>query len=324
LNRKKVVILNLGYADFEIEKRMLADIGVDVHIVENDCTTEDQVITAAHEADGVLIREAPFTRKVVSALSNCRIISRYGVGVDHIDLEAAAERKIYVTNVPDYCTEEVSDHAIALILACLRKLTLRDRLIREGVFETDINDSIYRSSGKTLGLVGYGKIAQAVHRKWNGFLPREVLVFDPYLKGGLISRNNARPVDLNVLLAESDIISLHAPLAPETKHIISKETLELLKTHAIIVNTSRGGLIDESALVEALKSGKLMAAGLDVFENEPIDETHPLCSLDNVVLSGHVAWYSRDSISTLQKEATKEVIRVFSGEPPKNWVNRWD
>ena len=198
MNRKKVVILNLGYADFEIEKRMLADIGVDVDIVENDCSTEDQVIAAAHEADGVLIREAPFTRKVVSALSNCRIISRYGVGVEHIDLEAAAERKIYVTNVPDYCTEEVSDHAIALIMACLRKFTLRDRLIRKGVFETDINDAIYRSSGKTLGLVGYGKIAQAVHRKWNGFLPREVLVFDPYVKAELISRYNTRPVDLNV------------------------------------------------------------------------------------------------------------------------------
>ena len=324
MNRKKVVILNLGYADFETEKRMLADIGVDVHIVENDCSTEDQVIAAAHEADGMLIREAPVTRKVIAALSSCRIISRYGVGVDHIDLEAAAECKIYVTNVPDYCSEEVSDHAIALILACLRKLTLRDRLIHQGVFETDINDSIYRSTGKTLGLVGYGKIAQAVHRKWNGFLPREVLVFDPYIKNELISRNNSRPVDLNVLLAESDIISLHAPLVPETKHIISKETLELLKTHAIIVNTSRGGLIDEPALVEALKSGKLMAAGLDVFENEPIDETHPLCSLENAVLSGHVAWYSRDSISTLQKEATTEIIRVFAGELPKNWVNRWN
>lgn len=319
-----MVIVNLGYADFETEKRLLADIGVDVHIVENDCTTEAQVIAAAHDADGVLLREAPFTRKVIAALTSCRIISRYGVGVDHIDLGAAAERKIYVTNVPDYCSEEVSDHAIALILACLRKLTLRDRLIRQGVFETDINDSIYRSTGKTLGLVGYGKIAQAVHRKWNGFLPRQVLVFDPYVKGELISRNKARPVDLNVLLAESDIISLHAPLTPETKHIISKETLEIVKTHAIIVNTSRGGLIDESALVEALKSGKLMAAGLDVFENEPIDETHPLCSIENAVLSGHVAWYSRDSISTLQKEATTEIIRVFSDELPKNWVNRWN
>ena len=213
-----------------LKSGMLADIGVDVHIVESDCSTEDQVIAAAHDADGVLIREAPFTRKVIAALSSCRIISRYGVGVDHIDLEAAAERKIYVTNVPDYCSEEVSDHAIALILACLRKLTLRDRLIHQGVFETDINDSIYRSTGKTLGLVGYGKIAQAVHRKWSGFLPRQVLVFDPYVKGELISRNNARPVDLNVLLAESDIISLHAPLIPETKHIISKETLEIVKT----------------------------------------------------------------------------------------------
>ena len=324
MNQKKVVILNLGYADFEIEKRMLADIGVDVDIVENDCSTEDQVIAAAHEADGVLIREAPITRRVVSALTNCRIISRYGVGVDHIDLEAAAERKIYVTNVPDYCTEEVSDHAIALILACLRKLILRDRLIHEGVFETDINDSIYRSRGKTLGLVGYGKIAQAVHRKWKGFLPREVLVFDPYIEAELISRNNARPVDLNDLLAGSDIISLHAPLTPDTRHIICKESLVLLKKQAIIVNTSRGGLIDESALEEALKSGKLMAAGLDVFENEPIDETHPLCHLENAVLSGHVAWYSRDSISTLQKEATTEIIRVLSGDLPKNWVNRWD
>lgn len=324
MKRKKVLILNLGYADFETETRMLADIGVDVHQAETDCITEDQVIAAARGADGLLIREAPITQNVIATLTRCRIISRYGVGVDHIDLEAAARSKIYVANVPDYCSEEVSDHAVTLILACLRKITLRDRLVRRGVFEKDIYETIHRSTGNVLGLVGYGRIAQKVHRKWSGFLPKEVLVFDPYADNAIISQNRARKVDLRTLLTESDIISLHAPLTPETRHLINEDSLALLKPRAILVNTSRGGLIDERALVASLEKEQILAAGIDVFESEPIDDTHPLTKLPNAILSGHVAWYSKEALATLQREAAAEVVRVFSGENPKNWVNRWD
>jgi len=318
-----VAIINIGYEHYELEKRLLGKIGAKVRIVDEDCRTEAQVIAASKDAHAIMLREAPFTRKVIDTLTCCKIIARYGVGVDHIDLEAARRRQIYVCNVPDYCTEEVSDHALALILACLRNLPLRDRRVREGIFESDINDSIYRASGKTMGLVGYGKIAQTVHRKWQGFLPRQVLVCDPFMPADIIQQKGAHKVELNTLLQDSDIVSLHAPLTEKTHHLISIDAFRLMKPTAILVNTSRGGLINEAALADALKSNRILAAGLDVFENEPISAEHPFMRFSNVVLSSHVAWYSKEAVVQLQADATKEVLRVLSNEKPKNWVNPW-
>ncbi len=323
MSKYRVVIVNLGYPSFETEKMILAPLDADVIPADSDCTTEDEVIAAASDAHAVLIREAPVSRRVINAIPHCRAIVRYGVGVDNIDLEAAAENNIYVANVPGYGTEEVSDHAVALLLACVRNLLHRDRSLREGRFETDIDDEVYRTTGKTLGLIGYGQISQAVHRKWNGFKPSRVLIHDPYADTELIAANGGERVSPDMLLAESDYVSLHAPLTDETRHIIDAAALERMKPTAILVNTARGELIDEMALVSAIKNNQILAAGLDVFESEPISPNHPLFGLPNVVLTGHVGWYSKNAVNELQTRAASEVKRIFSGEKPENWVNPW-
>lgn len=321
--RYKVAVVNLGYESYHVEREILEPIGVELILASKDCLTEEDVIDAARDADAILVREAPISGKVLESIDRCKVIVRYGVGVDNIDLEAAKQKKIYVANTPGYGTEEVSDHAAALLLACIRKLLIRDKTLRQGKFEIDINDTIYRTTGKNLGIIGYGQIGRAFHRKWKGFLPDRVLVFDPYVTPEIIQENGAERVDLDTLLAESDYISLHTPLSPETKHIINEAALRKMKPTAILINTSRGEVIDEDALIKALNEDWILAAGLDVFEKEPLDLNHPFIGIPNIVLTGHVGWYSKDSVRELQTRGAQEVLRVFSGESPICWVNKW-
>jgi D-3-phosphoglycerate dehydrogenase len=324
MKRYRVVVVNLGYATYATEAAILAAVDAEVIAAARDCLTEADVVAAAAEADAILVREAPITRRVLEAMPRCRAIVRYGVGVDNIDLQAAAARGIFVANVPGYGTEEVSDHAVALLTACIRQLPQRDRAIRAGRFETGIDARIYRTTGKVLGLVGYGQIARAVHRKWRGFLPSRVLVCDPHVDSGRIAEEGAEAVALETLLGVSDYISLHAPLTAETRHMIDAAALGRMKPTAILVNTARGELVDESALVAALAEERILAAGLDVFENEPLPQGHPLTGLPNAVLSGHVGWYSLNAVQELQTRAAHEVRRVLAGESPQCWVNRWE
>jgi D-3-phosphoglycerate dehydrogenase len=321
--KHKVVVVSLGYESYATERELLLAADAELVLAPRDCLTEEEVIAAARDADAILVREAPVSARVIDALPRCKAVVRYGVGVDNIDLEHARRRGVYVANVPGYGTEEVSDHAAALLLACIRNLRTRDANLRRGKFETDIREPIFRTSGKTLGLIGYGRIGQALHRKWKGFLPGQVLVFDPHARPETVRAAGAAAVDLNALLAESDYISLHAPLTLQTRHIINPETLAKMKPGAIIVNTARGELIDEKALAAALATGRLAAAGLDVFEQEPLAFDHPFIGLPNVVLSGHVGWYSKDAIRELQTRGAQEIVRVLSGETPQCWVNRW-
>lgn len=321
--RFKVAVVNLGYESYQTERDILKTIDADLIVAPGDCLTEEEVIRVAGDADGILVREAPISAGVIHALEACKVIVRYGVGVDNIDLETASERKIYVANIPGYGTEEVSDHAVAMLLACIRNLITRDRNLRKGKFETDINDRIYRTTGKILGIIGYGKIGRAFHRKWSGFLPERTLVFDPILPRKTIMEHGAEATSLETLIRESDYISLHAPLTPENRHVIDEAALKMMKRTAIIINTSRGGLIDENALVRALTEDWILGAGLDVFEREPLEAGHPLTRLSNVILSGHVSWYSKDSIMELQTRGAEEVLRVLSGKPPVCWINKW-
>jgi D-3-phosphoglycerate dehydrogenase len=323
MSKLKAVVVNLGYESYDVERNILGNLDFEVVPAAEDCTTEEQVIAAAADADAVLVREAPMGRRVIEALSRCKAIVRYGVGVDNIDLEAARERRIYVANVPGYGTEEVSDHAAALLLGCIRTLLIRDTRLRQGKFETDINDELFRTTGKTLGLVGYGKISQALHRKWKGFLPAEVLVYDPFVENSVIKEQGGKPADMATLLSESDYISLHTPLTPDTRHIIDESALRMMKPTAIIVNTARGELIDEKALVDALNDRRILAVGLDVFEKEPISQDNPLLRMPNVILSGHTGWYSKDSVLELQTRAAQEIRRVFEGSYPEFWLNPW-
>jgi D-3-phosphoglycerate dehydrogenase len=319
----KIVVVNLGYESYRIEKEILEPLGAELVLASRDCTTEDEVIAAASDADAIFVREAPLSRRVLDSLPRCRIVARYGVGVDNIDLQYARKKGIYVANVPGYGTEEVSDHAVALLLACIRRLPLRDRILRSGRFETDIHDRIYRTTNKVLGIVGYGRIGRAVHRKWRGFLPARVLVYDPQVPVEAIRAEGGEPVEPEVIFRESDYISLHAPLTEATRQLIDAEALSRMKPTTILVNTARGELIDEAALIDALREGRILAAGLDVFDEEPVASDHPLLSMPNVVLSGHVGWYSKDAVRELQSRAAREIARVLSGESPQCWVNPW-
>jgi D-3-phosphoglycerate dehydrogenase len=323
MSKYTVVVVSLGYESYAIEREILKAVDADLALAPGDCLTETEVIDAAREADAILVREAPVSGPVIDAFTRCKAIVRYGVGVDNIDLEHARKRRIYVANIPGYGTEEVSDHAAALLLACIRRLCTRDANLRQGRFETDIREPIFRTVGKTLGLIGYGQIGRALHRKWMGFLPQRILVFDPFAPAEVIRENGAEPVDLDMLFAESDYISLHAPLTPQTRHIINATNLEKMKPTAILVNTARGELIDEKALAKSLSEGRVAAAGLDVFEKEPLAPDHPFIRLPNVVLSGHVGWYSKDAVKELQTRGAQEIVRVLSGGVPQCWVNRW-
>lgn len=319
----KVVIINPGYESYDIEREMLEPAGAEVIVAEKDCDTEDLIIVTAQDADGILVREGPVTGRVIESLKQLKIIARYGVGVDNVDLETARRHKIYVSIVPNYGNEDVSDHAVALMLACIRTLPIRDGNVRRGVFETDIIAEIHRTTGRNLGIIGYGKIARVFHRKWQGFLPARVLVYDPFVDEEIITENGAEKVDLNLLLEEADYISIHAPLTPDTRHIINESALKSMKPTAVIVNTSRGAIIDTLALAKALEKGEIFAAGIDVFEKEPLPVDHPLVSLPNVILTPHLAWYSKESTRDLQGGAAGEIKRVLTGQRPQNWANPW-
>ena len=320
----KVVVINPGFESYHLEKEILEPVGAEVIVAEKDCDTEDLIISTAAEAHAILVREGPVTGRVIEALKQLKIIARYGVGFDNVELETARRLKIYVSIVPNYGNEDVSDHAMALMLACIRTLTIRDGNVRRGNFETDLVTEIHRTTGRNLGLIGYGKIARVFHRKWQGFLPSRVLVYDPLVGEDIITQNGAERVELNELLKEADYISIHAPLNPQTRHLINAAALKQMKSTAVIVNTSRGAIIDTVALAEALAHGEIFAAGIDVFEKEPLPVDHPLTSLPNVILTPHLAWYSKESTRDLQVGAAREVERVLSGKPPINWINRWE
>lgn len=315
-----VVVLDEGYGGTEIEAAVLAPVGA--RVVERPCHGRAaEVRRAVAGADAVLVRESPVDAEAIAAMPACRAIVRYGVGVDNIDRDAATARRIFVANVPDYGVEEVSDHALALLLAVARRIVWRDRAVRSGAWNVARDEPMHRLDGKTLGLVGYGRIGQAFHRKARALGFARTLVYDPFRKTAL---DGAEPCDLLQLCAQSNAISLHAPLTPETLHLIGRTQLGLMKPTAILVNTSRGGLIDPVALHDALVEKRIFGAGLDVFEEEPPAKDNPLFALPNVVVTDHTGWYSEESVEDLRRKASEEIARVFSGETPRHWVNQWD
>ena len=318
--RKRVVVVDDGYGSYETEQGILESVSADVIVVP--CRGDvERVLAATPDADAVLVRESPISAKVIAQMPHCKGIVRYGIGVDNVDLAAARERRIYVANVPDYGVEEVSDHALALLMTIARRTATRDRAVRAGAWYVSRDEKMYRIAGRTVGLVGYGRIARAFERKMRGMGVARVLVYDPFLDAS--KHPDIELVDLDTLCAQSDYISLHSPLTPDTRHLIDAGKLALMKPTAILVNTARGGLIDETALFDALQSGALFGAGIDVFETEPPGTGHPLLQCDNVVVSDHTGWYSEDSVAELQHKAAQEVARILRGETPRNWVNSW-
>lgn len=317
--RTRIVVVEPGYEDYGVERSILEPLGAEV--VPIDCGGDaGRVAAAVRDADGVLIRESPLTAAAIDGATRCRVVVRYGVGVDNIDLDAARRRRIAVANVPDYGAEEVAVHAFALLLAVARRLPARDRAVRAGAWGVGQAEKIYRISGRTLGLVGFGRIARNLHERMLGIGIARTLVFDPYLSE---PPSGVDVVAFETLCRESDYVSLHAPLTDATRHLIDAAALALMKPTAILVNTARGPLVDEAALADALRTGRLFGAGIDVFDAEPPPPDHPFFALDSAVVTDHAGWYSEESVAELQRKGAEEIARVLSGEPPKSWVNAW-
>jgi len=315
----KVIVTDDRYGSYEEEKTVLKEIGASVEV--HNLGNEGQTIEVLRDADGILVNLHPLPATVIHELQKCRVISRYGVGYDNVSVETATAKGIWVARVPDYCLEDVSDQALALLLGCVRKVAFKDRRIREGAWNLHREQPSYRITGKTLGLIGYGAIARTLHRKISGFGLGRVLVFDPYLDPKKIEENGAESATLRSLLKNSDYISVHAPLNDGTQGLIGSRELSLMKKTAILINTSRGPLLEEKAVAEALANGKIAAAGLDVFEAEPLPAESPLRQLDNVILSDHTGWYSEESVTELKTKAAQNVLAVLNGGKPIYPVN---
>jgi D-3-phosphoglycerate dehydrogenase len=313
-----VAITDYVFPSLKPERAVLEPLGVELR--PQQCRSEEEIIALAQDADAVLNCYAKMTAHVIEELKCCRIIARYGIGVDNVDLAAATKSKILVTNVPDYCIDEVSDHTLALLLALARRITVADGAVKAGAWDVVAHAGIRRLRGQTLGLLGFGKIAKAMASKVQP-LGMKVLVYDPYLETELVSRYGVEAVSLDKLLAEADAISIHVPLSPETRNLIGERELALMKSAAFLINTSRGGIVDEQALAAALKEGQLGGAALDVLSVEPPPADHPLRQAPNIILTPHLAFYSRESVIELQTKAAEEVARALKGEPPRSPVN---
>lgn len=313
-----VAITDYVFPSLEPEHAVLASLGAELR--SQQCRSEEEIIALAHDADAILNCYAKMTARVIEGLERCRIIARYGIGVDNVDLAAATKAGILVTNVPDYCIDEVSDHALALLLALARQIVAADGAVKTGAWDVVAHAGIRRLRGQVLGLLGFGKIGRALALKARA-LGIKVLVYDPYIDSGLIAHVGVEAVTFDKLLAEADAISIHVPLTPETRDLIGKQELARMKPSAFLINTSRGGIVDERALAVALKENRLGGAALDVLSGEPPPRDHPLRQAPNIILTPHLAFYSKESVIELQTKAAEEVARALKGEPPRSPVN---
>ena len=273
------------------------------------------ILAVARDADAVLVTYAKLTPDLIRQLTRCKVIGRFGMGVDNIALQAAAERGIVVTYVPDYGVREVSDHAMALILALARKITLSNKLVQSGRWEMPAVVPLHRLDGRTLGIVGFGHIGRALAPKAKAF-GLNVLTHDPFVAAEQVLALGAEAVGFDALLQRSDYVSIHAPLTAETRGLFGAATFAKMKPGALLINTARGPLVDEPALLAALKSGQIGGAALDVVATEPLPKESPLLGHDNLILSPHTAFYSEEALNELQSKCAADVARVLSGEPP--------
>jgi len=273
----------------------------------------EDIVAVAKDADAVLVTYAKLTRDVLMQLNRCRAIGRFGLGVDNIDLPTAKEKGIAVNYVPDYCIREVSDHAMALLLALIRKIPLSNKLVQSGRWEMPAVVPIRRIEGTVLGLIGFGHIPRLVAPKAQAF-GMKVISYDPFAKPEAFKAAAVESVDLDTLLKTSDYVSVHAPLLQATRGMLNAAAFGEMKKGAYVVNTARGPLIDEPALVAALDSGQVGGAGLDVVAAEPLAKDSPLLGRDNVIISPHTAFYSIEALNELQTKCATDVARVLNGE----------
>lgn len=312
-----LVITDCDHDTIDEELAVAATRGLALELAQ--CRTEDDVIAAARDADAIVVQYAPITDRVLAALPRLRAIGRYGVGVDTVDVAAATARGIAVCNVPDYGTEDVSDHAIALALTLVRGIVQFDRAMRDGEYALSHAKPLHRTKETVFGVVGLGRIGLATARKARA-LGFSVLGCDRR-DDPIASSDGITVVDFETLLSQSDVISLHVPFDDTTRHLIDAVAISQMKHGAMLVNTCRGGVVDTAAVVEALRSGALKGAGLDVFEEEPLPAESLLYDLPGAALTPHAAWYSEESESELKRRAVENVIDVCEGITPRDILN---
>jgi D-3-phosphoglycerate dehydrogenase len=309
----KVVVSDQVFPSVDVERGLLAEIDAELTVASGGI---EEVLATAEDADAILNTYLPWDATSIGRLKKCRIIARYGIGIDNVDLAAASDRGIVVTNVPDYSVEEVATHALALILASVRRLSFANESLREGGWSIDRFRPIRRLSTLTVGLVGFGRIGRRIAAPLEA-LGVTIVTYDPYLT----PTAEIQPLSsLDELLSTSDVVSLHLPLTPETRGLIDEEAIGKMKPDAILINTSRGPLVQLDAVTSALREGRLGGAGLDVFDTEPLDPSR-IEDVPNLIVTPHMAYYSEEALAESQRKAATQVIKVLTGEKPDYQVN---
>lgn len=315
---EKVVITDHIYEDTDIEADIIEGAGAE--LVSLDAASADDVIRGGSDARVLLTTNAPITDEVFSALPQLEAVVRLGAGFDNIDVEAATAHDVFVVNVPRYGNEEVASHALALLLACDRRLAQYDRHVRDGNWNWKYRNEQTRLMDKTLGIVGFGRIGKQLAALSAG-LGVDIIVSDPYVSAADIEAQSARKVSFEELIQQSDLVSIHTVLNDETHHLFDAEVFAQMKDSAVLVNVARGGIIDQPALLEALDEDEIAVAGLDVTDPEPPAETDPVRTHEDIMLTPHVAWYSDAALEELRRIPAEEAVRVLENQPPENIVN---
>jgi D-3-phosphoglycerate dehydrogenase len=315
-SKYKVLITDYAWPSVEPERKVLAE--VDAELIVAETGKAEELVALAQQVDGILTTWAQVTTVVIKAAQGCKIISRCGIGLDNIDLETATTLGIVVTNVPAYCTDEVADHAMGLVLACARKITTLNRHIKN--WDRDAGPPMRRVRGQTLGIIGLGKTGKAVAPKAKAF-GLEVIAYDPYISPETFQVHGVKQIEFPELLTQSDFITIHAPLTSETDKMLGENEFRQMKSTAYVINTARGGIIDTVALHKALTEGCITGAGLDVLPEEPPSADEPLLDLENIILTPHAAFLSEESVYDLEVTAASEVARVLTGQMPESLVN---
>ncbi|UVI32972.1 C-terminal binding protein [Paenibacillus spongiae] len=313
----KIVYLNTNYEDSHIEEKHIHAAGMQLHV--HNGLKPSEFAPAVEDADALVVALEKVDRNLLDGMPKLRVIGRMGVGIDSVDIEAASKRGIPVINVPDYCIEEVALQAVSMILAAHRKLVPAQTIVKDGRWDNNELKPIQALSGLTLGLIGMGRIGNKVIEYMRAFGLR-IAVSDPFLRADQVP-TGVELLSFEELLKEADILSIHCPLTPETKHIINRDTLALMKKQPIIVNVSRGGMINEQDLAEGLDNGQIRYAALDVLNQEPPDIGHPLIHHPKALITNHIAWYSVEAEIRLREMSVTRVIDYLEGRPVPTIVN---
>jgi D-3-phosphoglycerate dehydrogenase len=319
-----ILVADYDFGDVEIERSIIEGAGFELRAAQ--CKTEDDVIQAGRDVDGLLAQYARIGARAIDAFTRCRVIARYGTGVDIVDVDAATRRNIQVTNAPnEWCLDEVADHAISLWLAAARKICQYDRATRQDEWRWQTGQPIWRLRGRVLGLLSFGAIARGIAERARGF-GVEIWAHDPFIDAASIREHGAHPVSFDTLLEGSDFLIIQAPLTPDTHHLFNEKTLRRMKKTALLINTARGPIVEDAALHAALSQGWIAGAAVDDIEEEPAKQRefrsrNPLFQLPNVIITPHAAYYSEESIATVRRIASEEAVRVLSGQGPRYAVN---